>query len=127
MNKHLILALRLIAAIIMVQTLYFKFSGAPESIYIFETLGLEPIGRMGSGIAELIASTLLLIPKTVWAGSLLALGVISGAIISHLTILGLEVQGDGGLLFALAIIVFLCSAVVLWYNRKQIPIIGGKL
>ena len=111
----------------MLQTLYFKFNGAPESVYIFKTLGLEPTGRFGSGIAELIASILLLIPKTAWAGALVGLGVISGAIISHLTILGIEVQGDGGLLFALAIIVFLCSAVVLWSNRKQIPIIGGRL
>lgn len=94
--------------------------------FTFLKRGLEPIGRIGSGIAELVASILLLIPKTAWVGSLVALGVISGAIVSHLTKLGIEVQGDGGLLFVLAIIVFLCSAIVLWHNRKQIPIIGGR-
>ena len=110
----------------MIQTLYFKFSGAPESVYIFETLGLEPAGRIGSGIAELIASILLLIPKTAWAGAILALGVISGAIVSHLTELGIEVQGDGGYLFILAVVVFVFSAIVLWMNRQQIPVIGKR-
>ncbi len=125
MNKYIILALRLVAAIILLQTLYFKFTAAPESVYIFSTLGLEPVGRIGSGIVEIIASVLLLIPKTAWLGAALALGVISGALISHLTILGIEVQGDGGLLFGLAIVVFVCSALVLWHNRRQIPVIGA--
>ena len=127
MKKHLPFILRLIPAVIMLQTLYFKFSGAPESVYIFETLGLEPVGRIGSGVAELIASVLLLIPKTAWAGATLSLGVISGAIVSHLTTLGIEVQGDGGYLFILALIVFIFSAVVLWMNRKSIPILGSRL
>jgi putative oxidoreductase len=127
MKKYIPFILRLIPAVILLQTLYFKFSGAPESIYIFETLGLEPAGRIGSGIAELIASILLLIPKTAWAGAGLALGVISGAIFSHLTVLGIEVQGDGGYLFFLAVAVFICSAIVLWMNRKAIPVIGSQL
>ena len=126
MKKYIPLILRLIPAIILLQTLYFKFSGAPESVYIFETLGLEPHGRIGSGIAELIASILLLIPKTAWAGAGLSLGVISGAIVSHLTQLGIEVQGDGGYLFFLALVVFVCSAAVLWLNRKDIPVLGKK-
>jgi uncharacterized membrane protein YphA (DoxX/SURF4 family) len=126
MKKYIPFILRLIPAIILLQTLYFKFSGAPESVYIFETLGLEPVGRIGSGIAELIASILLLIPKTAWAGAGLSLGVISGAIVSHLTQLGIEVQGDGGFLFILAVIVFVFSAIVLWMNRKEIPVIGKR-
>jgi putative oxidoreductase len=126
MNKYLVFGLRLVAAIILLQTLYFKFTAAPESVYIFSTLGLEPVGRIGSGIAELIALVLLLIPKTAWLGAALALGVISGALVSHLTILGIEVQGDGGLLFGLAIVVFVCSALVLWHNRRQIPVIGTR-
>jgi uncharacterized membrane protein YphA (DoxX/SURF4 family) len=126
MNNYIIISLRFIAAFIMLQTLYFKFTAAPESVYIFETLGLEPVGRIGSGIVELIASILLLIPKTVWAGTLLALGIISGAILSHLTKLGIEVQGDGGFLFILALVVFVSSAIVLWHHRKAIPIIGAK-
>ncbi|MEO8637108.1 MAG: DoxX family protein, partial [Gemmatimonadales bacterium] len=102
-------ACQLVAAAILLQTLYFKFTGAPESVYIFTTLGLEPWGRIGSGVVELIAAILLLIPATAGFGAVLALGVISGAILSHLTKLGIEVQGDGGLLFGLAITVFVTS------------------
>src|SRR3954452_18652270 len=116
--------LRIVAAAILSQTLFFKFSGAKESVYIFSTLGLEPWGRIGSGVAELIASILLLIPATVAWGAALSLGVISGAIFSHLTKLGITLPavGDHGELFALALIVFLCSAAVLVLHRNQLPI-----
>lgn len=119
MKTILLKLLRIIPAIILLQTLCFKFSGAPESVYIFSTLGIEPYGRIGSGIAELIAAVLILIPKTTWMGALLSLGVISGAIISHLTILGIELQGDGGYLFALALVVFVCSAAVLFQEKEN--------
>ncbi len=115
--------LRLAAALILLQTLFFKFTGAPESIYIFEQVGMEPWGRYGSGVVELIASVLLLWPRTVGLGALIGIGVISGAIFFHLTSLGIEVQGDGGLLFYLAVIVFLCCAVLLkmyWEQLKQL-------
>ncbi len=101
------------AAIILLQTLWFKFTAAPESVYIFSTLGAEPVGRIGSGVAELIAALLLLVPRTAWMGAALALGIMSGAILSHLTVLGIEVMGDGGTLFALAIAVAVCAAYVL--------------
>lgn len=117
-------ALRLITAAILLQTLFFKFTGAPESVYIFSTLGLEPWGRIGSGVAELIASILLLMPGTVVFGALLSLAVITGAIMSHLTRLGvaLPAVGDRGELFALAVIVFVCSlAVLLLHRRELIP------
>src|ERR1700722_9007274 len=87
---------RITAAVILCQTLFFKFTGAPESIYIFTKVGMEPWGRYGSGVAELIASILLLTPRFAWAGALLGLGVISGAIVCHLTVLGIVVQNDGG-------------------------------
>ena len=119
--------LQLVAAAILFQTLIFKFTGAEESVYIFTTLGLEPWGRIGSGFAELIACILLLVPRTVPLGAILALGVISGAIISHLTKLGIVVKGDGGLLFGLAVVVFVASAVVLVIRRGQIPVIGHAL
>lgn len=119
--------LRLVATFIMLQTLFFKFTGAPESIYIFETVGLEPFGRYASGVAELIASVLLLIPRTTWLGALLALGVMTGAILSHLTVLGIVVQDDGGTLFIMALIVAISSAILLWANRGDIPVIGEKL
>ena len=118
---------RLIVAAVLLQTLYFKFSGAPESVYIFSKLGLEPWGRIGSGVAELIAAVLLLLPATPAVGALLALGVISGALVSHLTRLGVEVQGDHGLLFGLALVVFVGSALVLSIHRRALPIVGPRL
>jgi uncharacterized membrane protein YphA (DoxX/SURF4 family) len=118
-------ACQIVAAVILLQTLYFKFTAAPESVYIFSTLGLEPWGRIGSGIVELIASILLLIPATAGIGAIIALGVISGAIVSHLTKLGIVVQNDGGLLFGLAVTVFICGAIVAWLRRDQIPVVRG--
>jgi putative oxidoreductase len=117
---------RIAAAVILLQTLYFKFTGAPESVYIFTRVGLEPWGRYGTGVAELIASVLLLTPRFVWAGALLALGVISGAIASHLTVLGIEVQGDHGLLFALALTVFAASGLTLCLHWRQIPFLPER-
>ena len=115
---------QLIAAGILAQTLFFKFSGAAESKYIFSTLGVEPWGRIASGVAELIAVVLLLTPRTVMFGALLSLGVISGAIMSHLTKLGIVVQNDGGLLFSLALAVFASSLIILFIRRGQIPFLG---
>ena len=120
--------LRGIAAVILLQTLFFKFTGAKESVYIFTTLGMEPWGRIGSGVAELIASILLLLPQTVVFGAILSLGVISGAIFFHLTKLGiaLPLVDDHGELFALAVIVFVCSAVVLIMHRDELPLVGRQ-
>ncbi|WP_228235835.1 DoxX family protein [Allomuricauda sp. M10] len=115
------LALRAVPAVILLQTLYFKFSAAPESVYIFSTLGLEPYGRIGLGVLELIVAILLLIPKTTWMGALLGVGIMSGALFSHLTKLGIVVQNDGGTLFILALITFVFCVILLWKNRKEIP------
>ena len=121
MKKYLPQVLRIIVALILIQTLRFKFTAHPDSVYIFETVGLEPIGRIGIGIVELIAGILLLIPKTVWVGALLTLGVISAAIFMHLTQLGIEVKGDGGALFIMAIVTFILSAIILLLYKKDIP------
>lgn len=110
--------LQIVAAVILLQTLFFKFTGAEESVYIFTTLGMEPWGRIGSGIAELIACVLLLTPGLAPLGAVLTLGVISGAIVSHLTKLGIVVKDDGGLLFGLALVVFGCAAAVLVIRRR---------
>jgi len=118
---------RLAAAVILVQTLFFKFTGAKESIYIFTTVGQEPWGRYGSGVVELIASILLFVPGCTAVGALLAVGVMSGAIFFHLTKLGIVVQDDGGLLFALAVVVWVASAFLLVVYRRALPVIGGKL
>lgn len=117
---------QVVVAAILLQTLYFKFTAAGESVYIFSTLGLEPWGRIGSGVAELVASVLLLVPSLAVVGAVLALGVISGAILSHLTVLGIEVRGDGGLLFGLALAVFVGSLVVLVLRRREIPFVGSR-
>ena len=119
--------LRILAAGILLQTLFFKFTAAPESVYIFTKVGAEPAGRIGSGVIELVAAVLLLMPRLTWLGSVLALGMMAGAMASHLTVLGIEVQGDKGLLFGLALTVFLASAVNLFLNRRQIPVISRRL
>lgn len=124
MKKNIHLGLRIVVAIILVQTLRYKFTAHPDSVYIFTSVGLEPYGRIGIGVLELISAILILIPKTVWLGSLISLGVISGAILIHLTGLGIEINGDGGILFYMAILVFVLSFILLWVNRKSIPFIG---
>lgn len=117
---------QLFAAAILLQTLFFKFTAAPESAYIFQQLGAEPWGRVGSGIVELIAALLLLWPARAAWGALLAAGVMVGAIASHLFVLGISVQGDGGTLFVLACVVFLSSLVVLMLRRSQLPLPGTR-
>jgi hypothetical protein len=117
-------ALQILAAGILLQTLFFKFTGSEESVYIFTTLGAEPAGRIGSGVVELMAAILLLIPATAPFGAVLAMGLMAGAIGSHLTVLGIEVKGDGGLLFALALTVFFSAAAVLVIRRTGLPVVG---
>jgi|SRR6476620_901493 len=121
MKNILIWIIKLTAVIILLQTLYFKFTGAEESVYIFSKLGAEPTGRIASGVIELLASILILIPRTTLIGALLGLATMSGAIASHLFILGIEVKNDGGELFILAIITFLCCAILVFDNRNKIP------
>ena len=116
-----------LAAIILLQTLFFKFTGAEESVYIFTKVGAEPFGRIGSGIVELIAAILLFVPRFAWLGAGLACGVMAGAILSHLTVLGIDVKGDGGLLFGLACVVFACSLFVLWTKKADLPVLGPIL
>jgi hypothetical protein len=116
--------LQVLAAVILLQTLFFKFTGAEESIYIFRTLGMEPVGRIGSGVAELIAAALLLHPRTAAVGGIIAMALMAGAILSHLTVLGIEVMNDRGLLFVLAWVVLLSSAAVVVIRRAQLPLLG---
>ena len=123
MKRYFPLALRLVVAIILMQTLRFKFTAHEDSVYIFSQVGLEPYGRIGIGILELIAGILLLIPKTIWMGATLTLGVIGGAIFMHLTQLGIEVNNDGGILFITAIATFILSAVILYVYKNDIPFI----
>jgi hypothetical protein len=124
MNKYVSIVLRIIVAIILLQTLYFKFTAHPESVYIFTKVGMEPIGRVGSGIVELIASVLLFVPGLIWLGALLAAGATGGAALFHLTILGIDVRGDGGQLFYMAIVVLCFSLTILWAYRRQFPFLS---
>lgn len=117
--KILTRTLQIVASAILLQTLYFKFSAAEESVYIFSTLGIEPYGRIGSGIAELIAAILILMPRTTLLGALIGCGVMIGAIFSHIFILGIEVKNDGGALFILAIITFLCCSFWVLKNKNK--------
>jgi len=110
----------IIAAIILLQTLYFKFSGAPESVYIFSQLGVEPYGRIGTGVLELIISVLLILKRTSLIGAIMGLAVISGAILSHLFVLGIEVQNDGGVLFGMAILVFVLLLITLILQKRKL-------
>ena len=126
-HRRIALALQILAAVILGQTLFFKFSGAAESKYIFSTLGIEPWGRIGTGVLELIAAALLLAPRGAVYGAGMAAGLMVGAIGGHLTRLGIVVQNDGGLLFGLALTVLLSSVLVLWLRRGEIPWIGPLL
>ena len=124
MNKKLLLFLRIFIAIILLQTLRFKFLAHPDSVYIFSSLGLEPYGRIGIGVMELIASILLFPKRTTWLGALLSVGLMAGALFSHLTQLGIEVKNDGGTLFYMALLTWILSLTVLWEERKNIPFIN---
>lgn len=117
--KKLSWLFRIAAAAILLQTLYFKFTGQPESVELFTKLGLEPWGRMGTGVIELIASILLLLPSTVFIGALLAIGLMGGAILSHLTVIGIESNKDGGVLFILALATLLCSVITAFIYKKE--------
>jgi uncharacterized membrane protein YphA (DoxX/SURF4 family) len=119
--------LRILAALILLQTLFFKFSGAEESVYIFSTIGMEPWGRIGSGILELVAALLILYPRTTVLGAALGIGLMSGAIFFHLTRLGIAVKGDGGQLFLYALLVFISCAVLLIVYRKDLVYIINKV
>jgi hypothetical protein len=119
--------LRITAAVIMLQTLYFKFSAAPESVYIFSTLGMEPWGRIGIGTIELIASLLILYPRTTFVGAGMGIGVMSGAIFYHFTKLGIVVMNDGGQLFAYALIVLIsCIWLAVIYRDDILNLIKAN-
>lgn len=111
--------LRIVAAVILLQTLYFKFTGHSESVELFTKLGVEPWGRIGTGVIELIACILLLLPSTVFFGAFLGVGLMVGAIASHLFVIGIESKGDGGQLFILAITVITCCLAILILHKKQ--------
>ncbi|PZW43753.1 DoxX-like protein [Mesonia algae] len=118
--------LRITVAIILLQTLYFKFTAHPDSVHIFSALGVEPFGRIGLGIIELITAILILSPSTKIIGMLSSLGIITGAVFSHLFVLGIKVGGDEGNLFTLAMVVFICSSLYIYLYRAEFLILKKK-
>lgn len=128
MNKYLIITLKIVVAIILLQTLYFKFSGAQESIDLFTKIAgeNEAAMRIGTGILELIASLLLFAPKKTWLGALLTLGLMSGAVISHLTILGIVQNNDHGALFTSALIALIAAVLLLFASKKELPFLSKR-
>jgi putative oxidoreductase len=118
---------RVVVAVILLQTLYFKFTAHPDSVHIFTTVGQEPWGRIGSGVVELLASIFLFVPGIIAVGAALSFGVMSSAVFFHLTKLGIVVNDDGGSLFTLAVVVWLGSTAILCLHRRTLPIIGSKL
>lgn len=125
MNRiYFMWTLRLISAVIMLQTLFFKFTASPVSVHIFTSVGIEPWGRIGTGILELIASILLLIPRTTVLGAILGLGLMVGAMLTHFIFLGIAVvfegKSDNGQLFALAVITALCCAILIWLSKDKL-------
>lgn len=125
MQNRLSLVARLLAAAILGQTLFFKFSGAEEAVHIFTTLGVEPWGRFGLGVMELLNVILLLIPRTAAFGGAMTVGLMIGAVGSHLGPLGIDVQGDGGALFAMALVALVAGGVVAWIGRRELPVVGS--
>nr|WP_199002101.1 DoxX family membrane protein [Flavobacterium sp. ASV13] len=119
-TEKFIWILRIVAAGILLQTLFFKFSGAAESVYIFSALGIEPYGRIGTGIAELVCSVLILMPRTTYIGALSGSGIMTGAILSHLFVLGIVVENDGGFLFLLAVLTLICCLALLYFNKNKL-------
>jgi hypothetical protein len=120
---------QILTAGILAQTLFFKFTYAPETQVIFAERGGRPAAT-AVGLAELFCVVLLLIPRTAGLGAASSLTVISGAIFTHLTSLGIRIkdpstgEGDGGLLFGLALAVAVSSLVVLYYRWRQLPFLG---
>lgn len=126
-KKRILLVVRIAVAIILIQTLRFKFTGHPDSVYIFTQVGLEPYGRIGIGILELMAGILLLIPKTVWIGASATIGLMLGAIFIHITKIGIEVNNDKGALFITAIATLVLSSIILYYYKSDISFLRKKI
>lgn len=117
---------KIIVAFILLQTLYYKFTAHPDSVFIFEQTGLGAVGRIGAGIAELIIALLILTPRTAWLGAAGGIGMMAGAIFFHLTSLGIEVNNDGGILFKMAFVVLVGCIYILIKHRNNIPFLKTK-
>lgn len=111
--------LRIVPALILLQTLYFKFTAHPESVKLFTEIGMEPWGRIGTGVVELIAGILLLIPRFTGFGAILGLIMMTGALYFHLTKIGVNFDGDP-LLFIYALVTFICCAMLILIYKGRL-------
>lgn len=119
-KKIISMILRIVVAVIFIQTLFFKFTAHPDSVELFTALGVEPFGRIGLGIVELIVSLLILIPKTKALGIVSSIGIMIGAIGSHFLVIGTNFKGDGGALFAMAVVVFIAATILFFMHKDEV-------
>lgn len=117
--KWISLAFRILAALVLGQTLFYKFTAAPESVYIFNALGMEPFGRVAAGVVELVTVVLLLVPRTSVTGAILGLATMLGAIFAHVFVIGIAIKEDHGLLFSLAVFTLLACSIIAVLERKR--------
>jgi len=122
MSTHhpIVWILRFVAAYILITAAFMKFNGAEIDIKLFSHIGMEPHGRILIGILELAAAIFILIPQSTIYGAFLGLGVMTGAIIGHLTVIGL-----GGI--HMAIIVFVCCLILIYLRRNDSSIFRNML
>lgn len=119
-NKIIDWGLRIVAAAILLQTLPFKFTAHPSSVALFTELGVEPFGRIGLGVVELITAILLLVPGTVRYGIVLGIGLMVGALASHFFVIGINFMDDGGALFMLAVATMACLLILAYRHRSEV-------
>lgn len=117
---------QLTVAVILGMTLPFKFSGAPETVKLFDTLGVGAAGRIGSGVMEAVAVVMMLVPGLAAVGGVLTLGIMGGAILSHVFVLGIVWEGDASL-FSMAVAAFVAGGIVAWVRRRELPVIGQRM
>ncbi len=116
---------QLVAAGILAMTLPFKYTGAEETVRLFEALGAGAAGRIGTAVMETIAVIMLLTPQLAVLGGALTLGLMSGAILGHFFVLGILWDGNAQL-FTMAVVAFVAAAVVVWVRRRELPVIGSR-
>jgi uncharacterized membrane protein YphA (DoxX/SURF4 family) len=116
-------SLRLVPAAILAIAVPAKFIGDPGTVAIFTQLGAEPTGRVATGVFELVAVVLLLVPGVTIYGALFTAGLMSGAILSHLAVLGVAPDGDPSM-FVMAAVAFMAASSTVWHRRREIPLIG---
>lgn len=121
-EKLISIVFQIIAALILANAAFGKFSGNEMSVHVFHELNILET-RIVIGIIEVLAA-LLLLSKIPQYGALLGFGTMLGALIAHVSILGMEIHGDGGQMVMMMAVVLLSSIIVMWINRRRMPFVG---